>query len=626
MKRVLVCAAATAVWTVSLSQPAEPAQGQPCITDPPPVYHPWLLEEPTPDLPVAILAAICDLFKDLTGDVIWVNQGTAVVSLKPAIYVNVTLAVHAGGTPLENVTGLASSPGVGIGSSEAFYAANGSGLSLWSHLEDPEDPGAFTATPVESTLWINATHLHAADLDGGLGRHDVFGINEDKDKALVVRHNGQGYGSTLQLPSPLGDILDVASVDWFHNSVQHLAVLYEGGLGIISLTTPPSLVQVFPFASDVGVITTVTMPNGYEAVAWARTEPSTSRAALVLKGSGGLSAGPIELNLKDCASGTINVQPFAMEALDYDLLPGEDLLLALPDERIAVMKNQGSTGGYFSTLDGKYDIALVGELYGLPGVGQLDDGPEDIAVPSLDGDLYIFTQLPYAYALDNEPPTSAEILLLESEWGLPDGPGVTEQDRQLNMAFTVPVEYSEADHIEVILWHISNPTPPYSSSYVTLPAVHHRVYALEQEWGEGLKQWIPMVDMAGDTCWPAAQGQDHYFTEYRFVKWNSTTVTQAWRVFSAGFTLRMNCGSAEFGGDDDVFLEYLIDVAQAEEYVYGDGIEILSTSELSDPDIGPPDLGVHGLFHPSAKPPLNPGNLPPPGAITVSPVTAEGFY
>ena len=123
-----------------------------------------------------------------------------------------------------------------------------------------------------------------------------------------------------------------------------------------------------------------------------------------------------------------------------------------------------------------------------------------------------------------------------------------------------------------------------------------------------------------------ARHEDGHLTDRtRFLPLSRQPLRALGLLFSAGFTLRKNCDAeAVFEGgpgpletDDDFLDEVITEQTGTGSYVYEVGIPI--------PTIGGADEGdVHGLFHPSAKPPLDPGNLPAPGQITVG-AAATGF-
>jgi hypothetical protein len=137
-------------------------------------------------------------------------------------------------------------------------------------------------------------------------------------------------------------------------------------------------------------------------------------------------------------------------------------------------------------------------------------------------------------------------------------------------------------------------------------------------------QYVVVDQMAPGLAW--SQPQHHYFVELRFLEDLGNGPIQASRFFSAGFTL---CTSTAVlhqqtppsyfePGVDDAFLASVI----GSSYLYSDGLEIWNTSVLLSFDTNPPGA-VHGLFHPSARPPVDPGNIPDPaGAMDGPPAQA----
>ncbi|MEM7309170.1 MAG: hypothetical protein AAF682_20970 [Planctomycetota bacterium] len=573
--------------------PAVAPQSAPCISEPP-IHLPWPGETLVGQPFERDLSIVGDFDGNLTSDAVTVHQGDAVLAVKPAMY-NVMIPVSAPGFgKLEDVTGIATSVNDVSAIGDGIVAASPAGLSVWSW-----DGAAFTATVVPgSSAWIGATQLHSANLDGGIGRDDVFGINAAGTRLLVAYHDGTSFGPTIEHSLPAGVMRDTCALDWQGNGLQELAILTDEGLAI--LRQDGTAIAYVPFSSTHGAITTIQTPDSVprQVVAWSRKADSTSPSELVLRNSV-KDIGPIGLTFELCP-GSGEVVPFALEAADYDLLPGDDLVLAHdgPSNTMIVMRNLGLPP-YFSTATSDYDTAVLSSLYGHPGVGQLDDGPQDIVAPDeASGDLLVFTEMAYEFAVPTTSPVTAlDIIAAETEWGYELGGS----PRQLHLAFTVLPAYQSATHIEIILWHM--PDASVQNPTVLEQAVHYKKHALV---AHKVDQFVKILDMEDNLEWAQRRA---YFTEFRFVQYDGNSLVQASRVFNGGFTVHEDFATGLVLSDYSDLLSLAGTYQSSSDWTYA-----TDSNLLLDPN---KDSGeICGLYVPMTRQaPFDDGDIPDPGQL-----------
>ncbi len=591
MKSALSLVALAAFAPFSYAQLGGTPKNPPCTEEEPDVLA-WPAGIPTPTGPGADLSIIGDFVKDLIGDAVYTYKGAAVMAIKPACYdciIPVQSASY-GPNQLQNVTGLALLPADSTDTGDGFFSANDVGLYRWSY-----DTG-FNASAIETSNWINATRLSAVDLDGDLLRDDVVGINAAKDRILVVDHDSTGYTPELPIPIPLGTIRDVSAIDWQGDGDEELAVLAAGGLAVIE--SSGQLLKLYELPTDAGAITTVTLPDATQAVAWVRRVTSSSQANFVLKADQGFSAGPIALDFDLCSGPPItNALPFELEACNYDEVHGDDIALALEDGSNTVVVLKGKPNfPYYSTANvTDYDVASLDNPYGALAVGQLDDGPDDLGMVDANGGYNVSTGMSFVFAMPGQQITAANILLDKSEWGV----SATTGKRQLHMAFHVPNQYGNYPYIEITLWHMTDPTAVYIQN-----SWHKKVHLLQDP---EVDQFIEVLDMEDGTHW--SPDQHHYFLEFRFVDYDGEHVTGSSGMFFAAFTLRQDPLLEFQEGIDDDFLDDMRGV------LYDERIIVEDTSKLNGVL---PDGGVDvGIFVPSVRQgPLNPNGLPTPASLT----------
>ena len=617
--RILVRSAAALACIVS---PAL-SQTSPCITPFPGGDIPF---GPGPPVPIDRIV-IGDYDADLAGDVLVLQDGTVSYVPKAQLYEHAVPVEFPGGVAPSGVVGLASFDDMGPDGRDSILMTNPSGM-LWTSVTDT---GFQAPMILDTESWRSAGPIYSANLDAVAGT-DIYGINSAQTHVIRMVHAGgiQFTGISALQPDGQQPLVDAVALDWVAGGSLEMAILATDGLYVLDHSGNELFFEGFPAASSPSAIAALDLaaPAQGQLVAWTRKTGPTN-AELCIRGANTNDNATIALGFDpaypSCPAGSF--VPNGLSSGNYDGDQHQDLLLSAPGFEAVALRSSGSAPWFTPGNAATYDVINFGQTYGRIAVGQLDDGPDDLAVPiTLTGEMEVYVDIPYLRAINAEPSSTGSVVQDFSEYKAPRlENGVTSEGFRL--ALSIPPQYVDRDHVELVVWR--EPLANSVANNTLLDGEHHGVYQLVQDqttFESVPEQWILVDEMqwTPSECDPGANGDpiskwdpvldEAYYLEFRFVDYDTTNgVSNPTRLFNVGFTFRTDCNL--FATNPQGFVSYPSLQGATEKGVY-ESDELLGIAILP-PGQKPPAVKVGAFIPFDGSPTFPTGGLPRPGTIEV---------